>query len=97
MYQGEWTRDNRISTRDGYFWRLDRLCVPPNFELRLRLIYELHDSGSTCHKRVGGSLAKVIEKFWWKQIRQDVKHFYERFVVSRQAQRFNRMYLLLST
>jgi hypothetical protein len=35
---GEWTKDSRIEAIDGYFWRLDRLCIPRNSELRLRLI-----------------------------------------------------------
>jgi hypothetical protein len=36
--EGEWTRDNMIEARDGYSWRLNRLCTPQNYELRLRLI-----------------------------------------------------------
>jgi hypothetical protein len=28
--EGEWTKDNRIEARDGYFGRLDRLCIPQN-------------------------------------------------------------------
>jgi hypothetical protein len=36
--EGEWTKDSRIEARDGYFWRLDRLRIPQNSELRLRLI-----------------------------------------------------------
>jgi hypothetical protein len=41
--EGEWTRENRIKARAEYFWRLDRLCDPRNFELRLRLVYEAHE------------------------------------------------------
>jgi hypothetical protein len=26
--EGEWTKDSRIEAKDGYFWRLDRLCIP---------------------------------------------------------------------
>jgi hypothetical protein len=36
--EGEWTKDSRIEAKAGYFWRLDRLCIPHNSELRLRLI-----------------------------------------------------------
>jgi hypothetical protein len=60
--EGGWTKDSRIEARDGYFWRLDRLCIPRNSELRLRL-----------HKGVAGTLAKALDRFWWKRIRQDVK------------------------
>jgi hypothetical protein len=42
--EGEWTRDSRIEAKDGYFWRLDRLCFPRNYELGLRLISEMHNS-----------------------------------------------------
>jgi hypothetical protein len=41
--EGEWTKNSRIEARVGYFWRLNRLCIPRNFELRLRLITELHE------------------------------------------------------
>jgi hypothetical protein len=36
--ESEWTKENRIETRVGYFWRLYRLYVPRNSKLRLRLI-----------------------------------------------------------
>jgi hypothetical protein len=36
--EGEWTKGSRIEARDGYFWRINRLCIPQNSELRLRLI-----------------------------------------------------------
>jgi hypothetical protein len=42
--EGKWTKDSRIGARDGYFWRLDHLCIPRNSELRLRLITQLHES-----------------------------------------------------
>jgi hypothetical protein len=53
----EWTKHNRIEAIDGYFWRLDRVCVPRNFELRLRLFSELHDCSSVGHKGVAYTLA----------------------------------------
>jgi hypothetical protein len=40
--EGEWTKDSRIEVRVGYFQRLDRLCIPRNCELRLRLYTELN-------------------------------------------------------
>jgi hypothetical protein len=36
--EGEWTKVSRIEAKARYFWRLDRLCIPRNSELRLRLI-----------------------------------------------------------
>jgi hypothetical protein len=51
--EGEWTRDSRIKARAAYFWRLNRLCVPRNFELWLRLISELHEKSSTSNIGVG--------------------------------------------
>jgi hypothetical protein len=55
--EGEWTKDSRIEARDGYFWRLDRLCIPRNSELRLRLITELHERSSDGHIGVARTLA----------------------------------------
>jgi hypothetical protein len=72
---GEWTKDSRIEARAGYFLRLNRLCIPQNSELRLRLITELHDSSSTGHKGVASTFAKALDRFLWKRIRQHVKDF----------------------
>jgi hypothetical protein len=83
--EGEWTKDSRIEANARYFWRLDRLCIPRNSELRLRLITEMHESSSARHKAVASTLAKALDIFWWKRIRQDVKDFCERRVVCRRA------------
>jgi hypothetical protein len=82
---GEWTKDSRIEARAGYFWCLDRLCIPRNSELRLRLITKLHASSSAGHRGVASTLAKVLDKFWWKRLRQDVNFFCERCVICRRA------------
>jgi hypothetical protein len=81
--------------REGYYqnsfygdegeWTKDRLCIPQNFELRLRLITELLESSSACHKGVSSTLAKALDRFRWKRLRQDVKDFCERCVVCRRA------------
>jgi hypothetical protein len=39
---GEWKKDSRIKAIAWYFWRLNRLCIPRNSELRLKLITKLH-------------------------------------------------------
>jgi hypothetical protein len=68
-----------------YFWRLNRLCVPRNSELRLRLITKSHESSSAGPKGVARTLAKALDRLWWVRIRQDVKDFCERCVVFRRA------------
>jgi hypothetical protein len=83
--EGEWKKDSRIEAKAGYFWRLDRLCIPRNYELRLRLITELQESSSSGHIGVASTLAKALDIFWWKRIRQDVKDFCELCVVCRRA------------
>jgi hypothetical protein len=83
--EGDWTKDSRIKARDGYFWRLDRHCIPQNSELRLRLIIELHESSSAGHRGVASTHAKALDRFWWKRIRLDVKDFCERCVVCRRV------------
>jgi hypothetical protein len=83
--EGEWTKDSRIEARARHFWRLDRLCIPQSSELRLGLIIELHESSSAGHKGVASTLARALDRFWWKRIRQDVKGFCERCVVCRRA------------
>jgi hypothetical protein len=83
--EGEWTRGSRIEARDGYFWRLDRLYIPHNSELRLRLITLVHESSLASHRGVASTLAKALDRFWWRRLRQDVKDFCERYVVCRRA------------
>jgi hypothetical protein len=83
--EGYWTKDSRIEAKDGYFWRLDRLYIPQNSELRLRLITKLHESSAAGHIGVASTLSKALDRFSWKRLRQDVKGFCERFVVCRRA------------
>jgi hypothetical protein len=45
----------------------------------------MHESSSDGHKGVASTLAKTLDRFWWKRIRQDVKDFCERCVVYRRA------------
>jgi hypothetical protein len=83
--EGEWTKDNRIKVRAWYFWRLDRLCVPRNSELRMKMITKLHDSSSDVHRGATIIFAKALDRFWWRQIRQDVNYCCERCVVCPRA------------
>jgi hypothetical protein len=48
-FEGEWTINSLIDAKDGLLWRFDRLCVPRDSELRLRLFFELRDNGSIGH------------------------------------------------
>jgi hypothetical protein len=82
---GEWTKDSRIGAIAGYFWRLDRLCVPRNSELRLRFIFELHDNSLAGHIGVAITLVEALDSFRWKRIHQDVKDFFARSVMCRRA------------
>jgi hypothetical protein len=41
--EGEWTKDSQIEARNGYFWRLDHLCVP------LRMAFELYNISPAGH------------------------------------------------
>jgi hypothetical protein len=84
--EGEWAKYSRIEVIAGYLWHLVRMCVPRNFELRMRLILELHYISLDGHKGVNGTLAKALDIFCWnKRIRQDAKDFSERCVVSPRA------------
>ena len=84
--EGEWTKDSRIEATVGYFWRPDRLCIPRNSELRLRLINErMHASSTAGHIGVASILANELDRFRWKRLRQYVKVFCERCVICRRA------------
>jgi hypothetical protein len=73
--EGEWTKDIRIGARACYFWSLDRICIPRNIELRLRLISKFRDNASARHKGVARTLTKALDIFLWRRIRQDAKYF----------------------
>jgi hypothetical protein len=45
----------------------------------------MHESSSAGHRGVATTLAKALDRFCWKRIRQDVKDFCERCVVCRRA------------
>jgi hypothetical protein len=51
----------------------------------MRVIKELHESSSGGHIGAASTVAKALDRFWWKRIHQDVKHFCERCVVCRRA------------
>jgi hypothetical protein len=55
--ESEWTKDTLIVTIAGYFWRVNRLCVPRNSEHRLILIFEMQVSSAAGHIRVARTLA----------------------------------------
>jgi hypothetical protein len=77
--------DSITEARVGYFWRLDRLCILRNYELRLRLISKLYDSSSAGHIRIASTFGKALDTFWLKRIRHEVKYFCVRCVVCRRA------------
>jgi hypothetical protein len=56
-----------FQTPDGL---MDRLCIPQNSELRLRLITELHASSSSGRIGVASTLAKALDRFWWRRLRR---------------------------
>jgi hypothetical protein len=64
--EGEWTKDSWVEAIAGHFWRLDRLCIPRNSELRLRLITEMHESSAADHIGVASTPPKALDRFWWK-------------------------------
>jgi hypothetical protein len=59
------------------------MCVLPDYELRMRLIFEQHDSRSASHIGIADTLAKALDKFWVKQSSKDDTDFCERCVVCR--------------
>jgi hypothetical protein len=48
----------------------EKLCIP-NDRPKQKL-FELHDNGYASHRGYTSTLAKALEMFWWRRIRQDV-------------------------
>ena len=81
------TRDKIIKGDDGLFRYLGRIVIPhPAEDLRKNLLHEYHDciagGGHSSPKR---TLAKIMEKFWWRQMSADVQKYCRECVVCKRA------------
>ena len=81
------TRDKIIKGDDGLFRYLGRIVIPhPAEDLRKTLLHEYHDciagGGHSSPKR---TLAKIMEKFWWRQMSADVQKYCRECVVCKRA------------
>jgi hypothetical protein len=53
--------------------------------LKQKLLLELHDSESRGHIGYASTLAKALDMFWWRRIRQDVNDHGQRCDACRRA------------
>ena len=65
-----------FATRTGdAFYIGDRLCVPKDQSLRLRILYECHDAASSAHPGRTRTLNAVASRFWWPRLSRDVMRY----------------------
>jgi hypothetical protein len=82
----DWTRDSRIDVKDGYFWRLNRICVSrETLSYDLNLPQSCMTVCSSSHIGVACTIAQALDNLCCRGIHQDIKGFYEHCVVCQRA------------
>ena len=83
----KWKGDKIHRGDDGVFRYFGRVVIPrPARELRQALLSEYHDSpAGGCHSSWKRTLAKLMARFWWRQISADVQKFCRECVICNRA------------
>jgi len=70
------TDENSVWTlRNGLLLFDDRLVVPEDDELRVRLLREAHDQVSTAHPGQSKTFKLVHDRYYWPNLRADVRRY----------------------
>ena len=64
-----------LTSTDGLYYFKDRICVPANKSLRLRILQECHDTPSAGHPGFIKTLANVAQRFWWPHLSKTVRSY----------------------
>jgi hypothetical protein len=70
--------DDRTQSVNGHLYLDGRLCIPPNAELRTRLIRECHDAAVSGHLGRDKTSEQLRRRFYWSGMDSEV----ERYVTS---------------
>ncbi len=62
-----------LEFREGLWWRLSQVYVPPSEAVRDAILSEMHDSPSAGHVGITKSVRAVARLWWWPSLRADVE------------------------
>src|SRR4051812_6162556 len=65
----------KYTLQDDLLYFKERLFVPANHRLRLRILQEYHDAPSAGHLRVDKTYETLARNFYWLRMNDDVKSF----------------------
>lgn len=68
-------RPSYLQQRDGIWYFRDRICVPNDPALRLRILYEFHDTPTAGHHAYLKTLNAICAHFWWPRISKSVRSY----------------------
>lgn len=68
-------RPSFLHLRENLWYFKDRICVPQNRHLRLRILQEYHDSPSAGHPGYHKTLNAVAQHYWWPHMTRSVRSF----------------------
>ena len=64
-----------LVARNGIYYMRDRIAVPNDKALKLKLLHECHDCPSAGHLGVTKTLQRVAQRFWWPHLARSVRHY----------------------
>jgi hypothetical protein len=68
-----------------------RVCILNDPMVIHQVLFDLHDIGYACNIAYASTLAKALDKFWCRSIRQDVNDYCQKCVVCRRAKERSQM------
>jgi len=67
--------DSRIHSVNGHLYYDHRLCIPPDEQLRTRLIQECHDTPLAGHLGSAKTADQLRRRFYWKGMDEEVRQY----------------------
>ncbi|GAX78391.1 hypothetical protein CEUSTIGMA_g5833.t1 [Chlamydomonas eustigma] len=68
-------RPKYLLCRDSLWYFKDRICVPSDPALRLRLLHEYHDTPTSGHPGYLKTLNSIASHYWWPRMTRTVKSY----------------------
>lgn len=76
--------DDQIGTDDCLMFR-NRICVPKNSELILKILHEAHNGCSSIHSRSTKMYNDLNQLYWWSGMKRDISEFVSKYLISQQV------------
>ena len=91
----QWTRDREFTLKgkrkeEGLWIQNERIWVPPDQEIRRRLVELYHDSPFTGHLGIAGTMNLVEKGYYWEGMQQYIRDYVSRCRICFRAKKRNR-------